>query len=395
MRQLIFALIFASLYVGTVSAQMVPPSIFVYESSQGGTKADAAASSLESQLFDALFHKYPCMDMLDKQGVEAMLNFERMRDLLGSEPNDQLLTQLGGAIGARYVINVNATQMPNGTVYMQIVVMDTTTGKAVARRDAPPATQETINSAIEKLKAQALADMASFLAGKCDEHWSGSISYIYKYAESNSKSGPGISSSGDYANAQTKFEDSKTASDEIYVMLKPMTLGSNGPTKPKAQVTREFEYHHTSSMETRMQIRCRPRGANSYLRWTTERRNEKMDETGKAKGVLTVIIYIFENGKYDIRLAQSLEVDTKWTLENFEQRPGGCEDPTPMTATSTGENSVFASGYKRAGNDINGQVDPKNPDVLTGKLVIGNADVGVQTITWNLRRVRPKVRNEK
>jgi hypothetical protein len=163
---------------------------------------------------------------------------------------------------------------------------------------------------------------------------------------------------------------------------------------PNAQVTRGFEYHHISNTETRMQVRCRPRGANSYLRWTTERRNEKMDETGKVKGVRAVNIYIFENGKYQIRLDKQLDIDTKWTLENFEQRPGGCEDPAPMNATSTGENSVFASGYKRAGEDIEGQVDPKNPDILAGTLTTGNADIGIQTITWNLRRVKPKKRTD-
>jgi len=48
-----------------------------------------------------------------------------------------------------------------------------------------------------------------------------------------------------------------------------------------------------------------------------------------------------------------------------------------------------------AGSDIEGKVDPKNPDTLAGTLTIGNADVGIQTVTWNLRRVRPKGRNEK
>ena len=390
-----FAVIFSSLFVGTVFAQSPPPSIFVYESSRGGTKADAAAASLEGQLFTDLFKKYQCMDMMDMQAVKGMLDFERMRDLLGAEPNDALLTQLGGAVGARYVINVYATQLANGTVYMQVVVLDTVTGKAVVRRDAPPADDNTVNSTIDKLKAQALADMAGFLQGKCDEHWTGSISYKYKYDNSSSKSGAGIASIADYANAQTKFADSTTVVDELYVILKPMTLGSNGPSRPKAQVTRGFDYHHTSSTETRMQLRCRPRGANSYLRWTTERRNEKMVETGKAKGVLIVNIDLFENGRYDIRLVQRLDVTTKWTLENFEQRPAGCEDPAPTTATSAGEDSVFAAGYKRAGGDITGQIDPKNPDIIAGTSTVGNADVGIQTISWNLRRVRPKNRNDK
>lgn len=391
--QSVLAVILASLFIGTVFAQSPPPSIFVYESSTGGVKADAAAASLEGQLFADLFKKYPCMDMMDKQGVQAFLSFERMLELLGAEPNEALLSQLGGAVGARYVVNVSATQLPNGTVYMQVLVIDTVTAKAVARRDASPADDKTVNSAIAGLKAQVLADMANFLQGKCDVHWTGTISYIYKYDDAGANPNTGGANTAASPGAQTKFEDKTTASDEIYVILRPMTLGSTDPSRPKGQATRLFEYHDTSSMETRMQVRCRPRGANSYLRWTTERRNDKMDETGSAKGVLTVTVNVFENGKYDIRLNQSLDLTTKWISEHFEQRPGGCEDPAPMAATSTGENSVFAGPYKRAGGDISGQVDPKNPDILAGTSTTGNKDVGFETITWSLRRVRPKNRN--
>jgi hypothetical protein len=391
-RYLLFAFTFASLCVGSAVAQSPPPSIFVYESSRGGVKADAAAAALEGQLFADLFKKYPCMDMTDKQGVQGILDFERIKDLVGAEPNDALLAQLGGAVGARYVVNVNATQLPNGTVYMQVVVLDTVTGKAVARRDAPPASDQTVNSAIATLKAQALADMANFLQGKCDEHWTGSISYIYKYDDSGSKVPSALPNT---ERIHTEFTDNTTASDEIYVILKPMTFGSTDPSRPKAQATRMFEYHHTSSMETRMQVRCRPRGANSYLRSTTERRNDKMDETGGAKDVLIVIVNVYNDGRYAIRLDQKPDLITKWTSEHFEQRPGGCEDPPPMTANSNGENSVYAGPYKRAGGDISGQVDPKNPDILAGTFTSGNKDAGIETITWNLRRVRPKNRNDK
>lgn len=390
--QLLIAATLILLFFGNIFAQSPPPSIFVYESSSGGTKADNAAAFLESKIFVDLFKKYPCMDMMDKQALKAFLDFQRMRDLLGAAPNEELLIQLGGAVGARYVVSVSATQLPNGTVYMQVIVIDMATAKAVSRRDVPPANDQTINSAIDTLKAQALADMANFLQGKCDEHWTGTISYNYKYVETANPD-TGSANAAASPGAQTKFEDKTTASDEIHVILRPMTLGSNGLSRPKAQMTRSFEYHDTSSMETRMQVRCRPRGANSYLRSTTERRSDKMDETGSVKGVLTVLVNVLESGRYDIRLDQKPEVNTKWTSEHFEQRPGGCEDPAPMTATSTGENSVYAGPYKRAGSDISGQVDPKNPDILAGSVTIGNKDVGFETITWNLRRVRPKGRN--
>ncbi len=98
MREVLYAIIISILFVGGITAQSAPPSIFVYESSQGGTKAEAAASSLEMQIFDGLFKKYPCMDLADKQGIVAMLGYQRMQELLGTaEPNEELLRELGGA----------------------------------------------------------------------------------------------------------------------------------------------------------------------------------------------------------------------------------------------------------------------------------------------------------
>lgn len=331
--------------------------------------------------------------MLDQSGAAALLDWERMRQLLGQEPTPDILSQIGGAIGARYVINVSATALPNGTIYMQVVVMDTTTGRAVVRKDTPPTDSANIPSKIDTLTSDILKDMAGLLGGVCDEHWTGTINFLYKYEESPAGAGKdGITPANAKVNVTTMFQ-TKSAMDNVLVSLRPLTLGAERADRPKARITRHFEYKFNNRSDQKTEVRCRPRGANSYIRTTNAYSTEQMNESGDATSNTVVYINLSGN-KYEIK-AQVPELVTKWQMETVQQIPGGCEDPPPVKASSNGTNSVFASGYKVAAIDIRGEFDPKHPDVLTGELRNGNADVGVTTITWNLKRVRPKSRNER
>jgi hypothetical protein len=392
MRQLLLTALILGAFAVPSAAQGNLPSIFLFPSFQGGKAAEGAASSLENQLYTDLFNKYKCIDMMDRSNVEALIEYQRMKDLLGGEPNEQLLSQLGGAIGARYVINVSVTQLPNGTFYMRVVVIDSATAKPISMRDAPPVSEAGANAVIDSLRAQILADMASRLDGKCDEHWTGSITFNYKYEKNETRTSSGIASIADYANARTTSENDEKASDQITVTLQPMSLGMNGSLRPRARITRSFDYHRIVKYETKMQVRCRPRGGNSYLRNTVDKRSETMYESGSANAVTGVYIYIFEDGRYQVRIDKLPEVVTKWTRDDNEQRPGGCEDPPAVISSSSGENSVWAGSYKHAGADIEGRVDPKHPDDLSGTLTLGNESSGIQVVTWNLKRVRPKAR---
>jgi|GEM_PF-5097489 len=394
MPRILFVALFLVLLAAAATAQSTSPSIFSYDTSRGGSKAKAASAGVADGLFGKILRAFLCVDMLDRQNAEALLNLERMRDLLGAEPNPDVLTQLAGAIGARYVINVDAAQLPNGSIYIQIMVVDSTTGKAVIRRDAGPLTDQNIDDGIKSLEAQAFADMGNLLKGKCDEHWTGSISYRYRFNETKPFRNEGVASVADYAGAKTAGESETRAMDDTFVLLRPMSLGSTNPYSPGVTVTRQFEYHHTEKWETTMQVRCRPRGANSYLRPTKESRYEKMDESGEAKAERTVYIDLRPTGEFVITMNKPVEIPSKWTREDTEQRPGGCEDPAPVTSTSKGENSVFAAGYKRAEGEIRGRYDLKDQDTLKGKIIDGKAELGILTIEWDLKRVRPKPRTK-
>jgi hypothetical protein len=63
--------------------------------------------------------------------------------------------------------------------------------------------------------------------------------------------------------------------------------------------------------------------------------------------------------------------------------PPDCR-PNPTSKTSENEDSknfVYL--------DLKGQIDPKNPNLLTGKKVEGDLETGQTTWTWSLRLVNP------
>ena len=100
-----------------------------------------------------------------------------------------------------------------------------------------------------------------------------------------------------------------------------------------------------------------------------------------------------QDGTYLIRLADNrYNLKATYTHEVKEQPVGGCEDPPPFTAITKGENE-YPPPLRVS--EIRGTVDPKEPDVLKGTITDGNAEDGVTTVKWDLRRVRPKSRLQK
>jgi hypothetical protein len=59
--------------------------------------------------------------------------------------------------------------------------------------------------------------------------------------------------------------------------------------------------------------------------------------------------------------------------------------PKGISVVTDGENSHQGDAISRAG-----RVDPKNPDMMSGKKVTGTIDTVLYTTTWNLRLLKPK-----
>ena len=64
----------------------------------------------------------------------------------------------------------------------------------------------------------------------------------------------------------------------------------------------------------------------------------------------------------------------------------GCK-PNPFSSSAETQ-GLAGVGYI----NLQGQVDPKTPDILMGKKVEGDLENGQKTWTWNLRLVKRKSR---
>jgi hypothetical protein len=159
---------------GKSSAQCKTPSIFILQKSQTDTPAkpgqassdaDAAAHALENFVSEQVQNQYHCAcPPTTDQDITNSLGYERMRQLLGSESNDQALSAAAGALGARCLVLVSATQT-GGKMYLKASVTDTRTGKTGSMKDKQTGGSNTLDDA-ESLASDVAGDLASCLAVK-------------------------------------------------------------------------------------------------------------------------------------------------------------------------------------------------------------------------------------
>lgn len=378
-----FCLIF--LLYGTAAAQTSAPSVFSFNVGKGGSEAKSAAVSLENMIGMGLLDQFPCVDQMDMDGVRALLDVERQKELLGSEPNNDTLRTVGAAVGADYIIVVRATMMGNGQTYVNVMVLDSRTGSQVANRDAA-ASGNALFDLMNTLSKQILKDMAGRLDGKCTPHWSGTVTFKFKYesVEDKTESFP----AGDKSINTRNYHSSWVTENIIEAMLN--SKGRNDANQSKAVVVHQFSHRDEHIVNENESTLCRPKGANSIWKRLTNRESDIGNEQGEAKSVETVWVTIDKSsGSYKISVKYPA-VKTKSHRE-INATGVGCFDSKPSSAVSDGEGSPDSSGYIIDGiEEVRGVIDPKNPDILIGTTTSGDATTGIHTVTWNLRLVKPK-----
>lgn len=389
MRILLMACLFCALCAGATGAQESTPPVFIYPYGDKGG-ADVIADALEGEIGKRLLER--CVPWTDQATVQAVVDWERMGELLGKEPNQELLESVADAIGARYVISVVALTHPDGRTSLAVQVYDRTTGKTIAYDNEPPAEAEKALENTKPLADRIVKALSSLMPDRCDEYWAGTISQIYN-RESESESSDSFSAgswpgqAGGAVNTST-FKASDSTKDTIQASLRPPERSDDGQKRQTAQVTRKFESHLTRNTKSTAWIKCGAfgRGMPNPMRQADREQSHLVVERGAATSVEHVqVVMDRDSGRYTIQLRYP-SVAKKRQEERRDTNPGNRCVPDPISSSSQGEEPP-----REATNIIKlgGQVDPNSPDLLAGREVSGDLKAGRTERVWNLRRVKP------
>jgi hypothetical protein len=163
-------------------------------------------------------------------------------------------------------------------------------------------------------------------------------------------------------------------------------LGFSGRSSAEARVTQNYSYIEEQRSQQTTEIGCREPGRNTYKIKITTDFNKITTENGSGASVQTVFIRFYDDGRYTVYTMTGKPIKTTVKVETNGNQVQGC-GTVPFSTVRENEdakNFVYI--------DLQGQVDPRNPDVLTGKKVEGDLETGQKTWEWKLRLVTPKRR---
>lgn len=349
-------------------------SVFIINQTTTNNAAGVVADYVGGEIGEGIQNQFPCVDYSSPEDVKAVLDAMRDRQLLTGELSQEQLAAIGGAIGARYVVLVSVTVLPNGQTIVNARLLDTKTGSAIANESETAANAEAAFENAESIAKKILQQLSKIFKNKCEPHWTGNITHTRLIQSSETKT---YKTSSD-----TK---SKNLSATANISLQPMTLGFSGKSSTQARVTQNYNYSEEFVSKQSAEIPCREPGRNTYNKKVNGEFKKTQIETGSGADVITVFIRFFDDGRYTIYATGFKPIKT--TVKNeTNNNPAECRpNPTSFTNEIEGsKNFVYIN--------LEGQVDPKNPDVLSGKKTEGELQIGQQTWTWNLRLVKPKTK---
>lgn len=368
-------LLFA-LSVAIVSAQSTSDSVFIINQTTTNNEAGVVADYLGGEIGEALQNQFPCVDYSSPEDVKAVLDAMRDRQFLTGELSQEQLAAIGGAIGARYVVLVSVTVLPNGQTSVNARLLNTKTATTIANESETAANAEAAFETAESLTKKLMQSFAKIFKNKCEPHWTGNITHTREIQMSETQTHK--------TSSDTK---SKNLSATANISLQPMTLGFSGKTSSQARVTQNYNYTEEFVSKQSAEIPCREPGRNTYNKKVNGEFKKTQTETGSGADVVTVFIRFFDDGRYTIYASGFKPIKT--TVKNeTNNNPAECRpNPTSFTNEIEGsKNFVYIN--------LEGQINPKKPDVLTGKKVEGDLQTGQQIWTWSLRLINPNKKKE-
>ena len=374
-------------FVGDASAALAQgagSSIMIYNQAKPGTEDNSVGGAFEQALIKGLEENYPCVDWMNEKALSDAIQKLREREALTGELDQQALAELGNSVGASYIIIVRVFTMPNGQTVVSARVIDGKGAGMVADRMEDSAGGDSAYRAAQSVAQKILQDLSGAFRGQCDAHWSGTISYVQKTLKEKNEN-----------RDLTRIEKVNVTHSENYeqrveVTLQPMAKGgktnffTNGhESMTMSRVFRKYSYHLEQNVTETGEEACRRRGANPYRKQYTSTDKKIIDEQGENTITLPVEIKVFtDTGRYRIRVPTP-ELLLKQTEDHNGVRDF-CE-PQPFSESTPSQRTDTASYF-----DFEGQVDPKNPNILAGRRVTGTVETRQYTTIWNLHLIQPK-----
>jgi hypothetical protein len=365
-----------SLSAAAVLAQGTGDSVFIINQTTTNNSAGVVADYVAGEIGEGLQNQFPCVDYSSPEDVKAVLDAARDKQLLTGELSQEQLANIAGAIGARYVMLVSVTVLPNGQTVVTARLLDTKTARTIANESETAANAEAAFDNAESVAKKLMQRFSDIFKNRCEPHWTGSITQTRLIQMSETQ------------NYKTSSDTkSKNLSATANIVLQPMTLGFSGRSATQARVTQNYRYLEEFISKQAAEIPCREPGRNTYYKKVTGEFKKVQLENGTGANVVTIFIRFFDDGRYTIYASGFKPVKT--TIRNeTSNNPADCR-PVPTSTANENEGSknfVYIN--------LEGQVDPKKPDVLTGKKVEGDLKTEQQTWTWNLRLVNPNKKKQ-
>lgn len=346
-------------------------SIVVRDNTSQANGGERATAGLRSQLEAALNREKPCVETMDDQDIRDEIQDERERALLEGGNSQEVLTAIANRMGSSLVASVQAMPGPGGTTVYSGFVMDTSTGRTVAR--AMGSEKEVADSLVKQL--------ASYLTDNCKPHWAGSVRYLSSMNETKRETDGGAAHAT-WHNVKRERTQTSIASTMIKAMLlEPATGGSVGA--PTARVMHRTKLTFKKSESTSGETRCREPGKNPYFTNFNQQFSETMTQLGQGTDTMPVFISIDNDGTYTITVNApgGTIIGKVETSRDYSGCPSDKQQPS-KEAISIPDGKFTGTSFEAVG-----KVDPKNKDILAGSQASPD---GKTKITWNLRLVKPK-----
>lgn len=373
MRILFGTLVISLLLFVSHFAQSKGSSIVIHDNTSQANGGKNATSNLRSEIESALQREKPCVDTMDDQNIQDMLQSEREKNLLEGGDPQQVLTDIANLMGASYVMSVSAIPGAGGSTFYNIFVMDPQTGKTIARQTGTDAKQIADN---------VVRQMGSNLADNCKPHWVGTVKYEFTWNETKQSEDEGAAHASTRNTKRTKT-DTYTAKNSIVATLLPPKSGSEASAnKTMARVWMRSSIVSEKKQETKGEVRCRLPGQNPTWKGYNVNYSETVTQVGGGADTLPISVAIDNDGFYKITVLSPSGTMLTKIVTNRTESSCGENKPPVNDAQSSPEQKIPASSFT-----AEGKTRAKNTDSLAGSKTLPD---GKTKISWNLRLVKPK-----